>query len=195
MKRITAITTATLIGLFALPLAASTFVAITSDELISESDAVIQGEVVSARSHWNGNGRVIVTDATVRVDEVLVGNSPAVVQVRTFGGQINDFVVDAHGFPSLRIGEQVILFLYEDPADRTTRIRGYQQGHYRVVTRLDGVTLAVPQVDESAQLLRPNGTPVPIPTSVEIGAFKTRLFNAAESLGRSDVNRSPANRR
>lgn len=195
MQRITKVTVALLTGFIALPLAASTFVAMTSDELISESRAVVQGEVVSARSHWDGSGRIIVTDVSVRVDEVLIGSSPAVVTVRTFGGQVNDLVVEAHGFPRLEVGEQVILFLYEEPEDGTTRILGYQQGHFRVVTRLDGVTLAVPQVDENAQLLRPNGSPVPIPASVEIGAFKTRLLDAAESLGRSDVNRSPANRR
>lgn len=194
MKRIATTAVAIVTGLCALPLAASTFVAMTADELISESDTVIQGEVIRMRSHWHGSGRIIVTDVTVRVDEVLIGNSPAVVQVRTYGGQVNDLVVEAHGFPKLEMGERVILFLHEDPEDRTTRIQGYQQGHYRVVTRLDGVTLAVPQVDEDAAMLTPGGVRVPAQASMEIGAFRSRLFDAAERLGRADVNRSPSNR-
>jgi len=190
LKHLAAVMTA----LFVLPVTASTFVAMTADELISGSDSVIQGEVIRIRSHWHASGRVIVTDATVRVDEVLIGNSPAVVQVRTYGGQVNDLVVEAHGFPKLEDGEKVILFLYQDAEDQTTRIQGYQQGHYRVVTRLDGVTLAVPQLDEEVAMLTPGGVSVPAPVSVEIGAFKTILFDSAEGLGRSDVHRPATNR-
>ncbi len=186
---------AALIGLYAIPLPASTFVAMTDAELISRSDRVIQGEVLNVRSHWSPSGRMVVTDATVRVDQVLIGNSPGVIQVRTFGGQVNDFVVETYGFPTFEKGKNVILFLYEEQSDRSLRVLGYQQGHFRVVTRLDDVTLAVPQLDQDAQLLRPNGAPLPIPASVEIGVFKNRLLNAAEALGRTDIHRPPANRR
>lgn len=177
---------ATLVGLVATPLAASTFVAMTEDELISQSDMVIQGEVINIQSNWSQSGRIIVSDAMIRVDEVLVGNSPRVVRVRTIGGQVNDFVVESHGFPAFEEGEKVILYLYEEPSDRTLRVLGYQQGYFRVVTRLDGVTLAVPQVDEEARLLRPNGTAVPVPASVEIGAFKSRVRDTARRLGRAN---------
>lgn len=177
-----------LIGLCASPLSASTFVAMTESELIAQSDLVIQGEVINTRSHWSQTGRIIVTDATIRVDEALLGDSPRVIQVRTIGGQVNDFVVEATGFPKLEMGEKVLLFLHEEPADRSLRITGHQQGQFRVVTRLDGVTLAVPQVDEDAALLRANGTPVPAQRSVEIGSFKTHLLDAAEKLGRANVD-------
>ena len=189
MNRVITITLAHLFGLCAIPLAASTFVAMTEDELISQSDMVIQGEVINMQSHWSQSGRIIVSDVTIRVDEVLVGDSPRVVKVRTIGGQVNDFIVETHGFPAFESGEQVILYLYEEPADRSLRVLGYQQGYFRVVTRLDGVTLAVPQVDEDARLLRPDGSPVPTPRSVEIGAFKTRLLDAAKRLGRTGIRR------
>lgn len=189
MNRIVTITLAHLFGLCAAPLTASTFVAMTEDELISQSDMVIQGEVINMQSHWSQSGRIIVTDATIRVDEVLIGDSPPVVRVRTIGGQVNDFTVEAPGFPAFEFGEHVILYLYKESADRSLRVLGYQQGYFRVVTRLDGVTLAVPQVDEDARLLRPDGSPVPTPKSVEISAFKTRLRDSAERLGRSDFLR------
>jgi hypothetical protein len=184
MNRVITIALATLMGLYAIPLGASTFVAMTEDELITQSDTVIQGEVINMQSHWDRGGRIIVTDVKIRVDEVLIGDSPGVVQIRTFGGQVNDFIIEAHGFPTFELGEQVILYLYEEPADRSQRVLGYQQGQFRVVTRLDGVTLAVPQVDEDARLLRPDGTEVPTPSSVEISAFKTHLLDRAQSLGR-----------
>lgn len=195
MKRLVTIASAAFVGLYAIPASASTFVAMTEGELISQSDSVIQGEVVSVRSHWSQSGRIVVTDATVRVDEVLIGDSPAVVQVRTFGGQVNDFVVATQGFPQFEAGRKVLLYLYKEPSDQSLRVLGYQQGHFRVVTRLDGVTLAVPQVDENTRLLRPDGSPIPVPASVEIGKFKNRLLDVAEKLGRTDIHRSPAGRR
>jgi hypothetical protein len=186
MKRLLGSTLAIAIGLYAGTVPASTFVAMTENELISQSDLVIQGEVINMRSHWSQSGRIIATDATVRVDEALIGDSPRVIQVRTIGGQVNDFVVEAVGFPKFEMGEKVLLFLHQEPSDRSLRITGYQQGQFRIVTRLDGVTLAVPQVDEDASLLRPDGTPVPTPRSVEIGAFKAHLLDAAEKVGRTD---------
>ncbi|HET6629546.1 MAG TPA: hypothetical protein VFG91_07205 [Woeseiaceae bacterium] len=195
MKRLITFAAAALIGLHAIPLPASTFVAMTEADLISKSDRVIQGEVLKVHSHWSKSGRIVVTDATIRVDEVLIGDSPEVIQVRTFGGRVNDFVVETHGFPVFQAGKKVILYLYEEPSDRSLRVLGYQQGHFRVVTRLDGVTLAVPQVDQAGRLLRPDGSPVPIPASVEIGAFKRHLRAAAEKLGRTDIHRSPASHR
>lgn len=195
MKRLLTLGSAALFGLHAIPLSASTFVAMTQDELISQSERVIQGEVINVHSHWSQSGRIVVSDATIRVDEVLIGDSPGVVQVRTFGGQVNDFVVETHGFPVFETGEKVLLYLYEEPSDRTLRVLGYQQGHFRVVTRLDGVTLAVPQVDEEARLLRPDGSPLPIPASVELGAFKGRLLEVAQKLGRTDIRTPPTPRR
>jgi len=159
----------------------------TEDALINQSDMVIQGQVINVHSHWSQSGRIIVSDATVRVDEALIGKCPRVVRVRTIGGQVNDFVAEAAGFPKLELGEKVILYLYEEPSDRSLRVTGYQQGQFRVVTRLDGVTLAVPQVDEDASLLRPDGTHVPTPRSLEIGAFKSHLLGVAEKLGRTDI--------
>jgi len=165
----------------------STFLAMSLDDLVRQADAVIQGEVIDLESFWTPSGRIIATDATIVVDERLVGTMPSVVKVRTFGGKVGDFSVEAHGFPIFQKGERVLLFAYVEPDDGTVRVLGYQQGHFRVVTRRDGVTLAVPLIEDGARFFTPSGVLMPEPRSVEIELFKANVRATARRLGRTDV--------
>lgn len=175
--------------LAALPAAASTFVGLTDRELVAGADALIQGQVTELRSSWSEDGRAVVTDVVVKVEERVFGEAPQLVTVRTFGGQVGDFRVEAEGFPRFAEGERVLLFVKRDDSDGTLRVHGYQQGQYRVVTRLDGVTLAVPMLDEGVRLLRPDGKALPEPQSVQIDTFKTRAREIAKRARRADLQK------
>lgn len=173
------------VALFAAaPVTASTFVAMSADELVSQADAVVVGRVIDRVSAWTESGRLIYTDNMVAVDEVVFGEADATVMVRTFGGRVGDIVVEAHGFPRFEDGERVLLFLARDEEIGAVRVLGHQQGQFRVVTRLDGVTLAVPMIDEGARLLDLQGRPMAEPRSVRLGQFKARLLKKAGELGR-----------
>ena len=63
---------------------------------------------------------------------------------------------------------EVILFLSADDSAQFSQIVGHQQGHVEVVTRQDGVILAVSRVDEGASLLAPSGQPLPAMPSTEL---------------------------
>lgn len=163
---------------------ASMFVAMTAEQLIDEADAVIQGRVIRLESRWDENGRIVVTEATVEVTDTIVGEAAPEIVVRTPGGKVADFRVEAIGFPQMYMGEEVILFVKADRAIGASRIVGHQQGHFEVVTRKDGVTLAVPRIEEDAAFLLPSGKPMPQPRSSELGAFKGRLRAEAARLGK-----------
>lgn len=171
--------------LAAMPAAAGTFIHMSSSELVAQSDAMIQGRVVQLDSFWSESGRLIVTEAAIEVEEALIGDVPPTVTVRTFGGEVGDVKVEAPGFPRFEQGERVLLYLQHEPADGSLRVLGYQQGHFRVVTRRDGVTLAVPQVDDGARLLDRFGRPGPEARSVEIETFKNSVRSLAQRHGRS----------
>lgn len=183
MKRTAALLVVALLA--AVPAFASTFVAMSPKEMVSEADAVVVARVTDRVSSWTESGRLVYTDNSLAVEDVVLGEAPSFVTVRTFGGQIGDVQVEAHGFPKLEDGERVLLFLREDRETGATRILGYQQGHFRVVTRLDGVTLAVPMVDEGARLLDRQGRPVPELRSLPLGELKARILNEAARLGRA----------
>lgn len=168
----------------ALPATASSFIALSENELVAQSPTIVQGKVIDVRSSWTESGRLIATDAKIRVTETLRGEAANVVVVRTFGGEVNGMRVEAHGFPSFEKGREVLLFLDRglDKAGHYSVV-GYQQGHYRVVKRLDGVTLAVPQVDAGMRFVDAYGKAAPVQKSVEIGAFKNALRSHLDRLG------------
>jgi hypothetical protein len=163
------------VGLLALVPAASasTFLAMSLDELVAESDQVVQGEVVQTRSFWDAEQRVILTDATLRVDRHLLGEGPPTVTVRTFGGRVDDYEVLAHGFPAFAEGDEVVLFLQEQ-GDGTSRVTGYQLGHYEVVDR-DGSAWVVPTWDAGSRLLTADGRLAPGPVAQDLASFARDL--------------------
>lgn len=169
--RKTLVVSCTALALATLPAMASTFVAMTDAELVKGADAIVRGKIVKLESRWNESGNLIVTDATVAVRETLRGTAPEFVTVRTAGGEVGDYGVEAIGFPKFRRGEDVILFL-DRGTDGPARVLGFQQGHWEVVERLDGVKMAVPRVEDGAALITRDGQLRPEPRSVLLRDLK-----------------------
>jgi hypothetical protein len=142
----------------AAPAAASTFVKMNMRELLAESAAVVQGEVLSVNSFWNETGMVIVTEALVRVEETVIGDAPTVVRVRTFGGTVGGFTIEAHGFPEFRAGERLLLFVGDEEDGGFARVAGYRQGQYRIGHDRAGAEVAIPTFEaDHAVLIGPDG--------------------------------------
>jgi hypothetical protein len=97
----------------------------SQQDLVRASAAVIQGQVIKVSSFWEPTGRIIVTEALVKVEEKIYGEAPSVVVVRTFGGTVGDFTVEAHGFPKFRLNERLLVYL-EPEKDGVSRVAGYQ---------------------------------------------------------------------
>jgi len=156
----------------ALPAAAATFVHMDTEELIASSAAVVQGKVLDTRSFWNADRTVIVTEARVEVEDLVAGEAPAVVTVKTFGGQVGDYRVVAEGFPTFAAGDEVLLFLTADGAD--FRVTGHQLGDYRV-RRTEKGLMAVPTLPDGVRLFREDGRLGPRPKVQELGALKATI--------------------
>jgi len=103
--------------LLAVPAGGSTFLHMSRAELAAKASSVVLGNVLSVESFWTKSGRIIVTEAMVEVEDAVLGEAPSVVRVRTFGGTVNGYTVEAHGFPTFAKGERVLLFLEQDKAD------------------------------------------------------------------------------
>ena len=166
------------IVLMAAPVTASTFVAMDQAELVAASDAVIQGEVLEVYSFWNREGNAVVTEARVSVEEVVAGQAPAEVVVRTFGGEVGDYVLEAHGFPTFQEGQRLLLFLHQAP-DSTLRVTGYRLGEYRIARGDQGQMIAMPTLEPGVRLLHPDGKPAPRPEVVPLETFKSQIRGLA----------------
>lgn len=172
--------------LAAIPAAASTFLALSQDELIAQSDAIVQGRVLKVSSFWDKTGRVIVSEAMVRVEDTVKGTAPSVVIVRTFGGTVGSYTVEAHGFPKFAANDHLLLFL-QNPGE-TAEVTAYRQGQYRIVRDKSGVEIAVPTV-EGGSLITRDGRVVPAAKAVRLDTFKNAIRTAAEK----PVSGRPAN--
>ena len=167
--------------LAAIPVGASTFLAMSHGELVAQSDAVIQGRVLKVSSFWDPTGRVIQSEALVQVEELVKGKAPSVVVVRTFGGRVGNFVVEAHGFPKFVANDHVLLFLHG--AESTAEVTGYQLGHYKIVRDHTGAEMAVPTFDGGEMLLGRDGRPTAAPKAMRLDALKSMIRADVERPG------------
>jgi len=183
MKRLLGFGVVVLLLAAVVPAAASTFIALSHHELVSQSDAVIQGRVLKVSSFWDPTGRVIVSEALIQVEEKVRGNAPSVVKVKTFGGTVGGYTVEAHGFPKFAVNDHVLLFLQN--ANETAEVTGYRQGQWRIVND-KGVQMAVPTVDGGSTLLSRDGRPAAGQKALRLDAFKDMI--------RADVDRPTSGR-
>lgn len=184
MKRLM-IVGALLCALAAVPLSASTFVAMDRGELVAQSHAVVVGEVLYTYSYWNREGTMVFTDAVVHVQEAVLGDVSGLVSVRTPGGQVAGFRVEAHGFPAFGQGQRQLLFLHR-AAEGSWEVTGFQQGQFRVVTRSDGKDVAVPAL-RNVQLLSMSGAPAPMPRAMALDSLKQSIRSEAAGLDRNPI--------
>jgi hypothetical protein len=181
MKRVVSIVLLLVVAV-ALPAAASTFLAMSQKDLLQHSEAVVQGQVLKVSSFWNSTGQIIVTEALVRVEETVAGSAPSVVVLRTFGGSVGGFTVEAIGFPTFRVNERMLLFLGPEK-DGAASVIGYQQGQFRIVRNRAGEELAVPAVDGGSSILSPKGGVAPNTLAVPLAALKESIRAEARQVG------------
>ena len=118
---------AALMVLLAGPATASVFLKMDQSELIAKASAIVDGRVIKVDSFWNDEHTAIHTEAVVAIDDFVAGDAPATVVIRTPGGQVDDYVIEAVGCPQFEKGQRVLLFLTPDRGDMF-RVLGYQQG-------------------------------------------------------------------
>jgi hypothetical protein len=175
---------AALVALVGAAAQASTFLAMSREELVAGSAAVVDGRVTQVRSFWNAEHTAILTEALVRVDDVVVGDAPMFVKVRTFGGTVGRVRIEAAGFPTFTAGERQLLFLYREPADGSVRVQGYQLGQYRIQTGAEGADVAIPMADAGMRLVRADRKSFALPRTERLEDLKTSVREDAERLGR-----------
>lgn len=184
MRTTVALSVLALVALLAVPASASTFVNMSQHEMLRASAAVIEGQVLEVHSFWNDERTVIFTEALVQVREEVVGKTNAtVVRVRTAGGTVNGYRIEAAGFPQFNRGQNTLLFL--QPAEAGVyQVVGYRLGQYRITRDRQGAELAVPTLEAGVQLLNRDGQAAPRPRAVELDELKLQLRAKARHIPR-----------
>jgi hypothetical protein len=118
----------------------------------------------------------------LEVESSIVGAAPTFVNLRTFGGRVGDYRIEAHGFPTFAVGDRLVIFL-EPERDGAHRVLGYQQGQYRIQEE-KGVVMAVPATDAGARYVQRNGAPAPERKALPLADLERELREAAGRTGR-----------
>jgi hypothetical protein len=125
-----------LLALAAVPLSASQFVEMPFDQVARESALIVRGDVVNTWSAWDDAHEVIFTYATVRVSRTFGAmTGPDTLVVREVGGTVDGYTQEAIGFPAIRTGENVVLFLSQWEGSTDYRIHAFNQGKFLVRNR------------------------------------------------------------
>ena len=141
MHRRTLLSLGLLLLALALPMSASQFIRAPFDQVARESEFIIRGTVEQTWSAWDDAHEVIFTYANVRVTRYFgEATGPDLLVVREVGGTVGDYTQEAIGFPAIRRGEQVVLFLSKWENGAEYRIHAYNQGKFLVRDR-DGVEM------------------------------------------------------
>ncbi len=148
--------TGALLLVLALPVAASQFIELPFDVVAREFAFIVRGHVLDTYSAWDESREVIYTYATVRVTRYFgEATGPDTLVVREVGGTVDGYTQEAIGFPAIRRGEQVVLFLsnWEDSADY--RIHAFNQGKFLVRERAGIEILVEDPVKQGDERLAP----------------------------------------
>lgn len=112
----------------------------TFDKLISDADAIVYSEVIEQNTRWERRGTrtLIITDVTLRVREVLKGQSDAIRTIQILGGTIGDVTHRIPGTPRFFVGDRDVLFL-KGGRGAVSPVMGLFHGRFRVVEGANGV--------------------------------------------------------
>ena len=167
--------------LVALP-AFSTVAVLTSDaDLTRSSRVILEGEVLSAMSQWEGD--VIYSYIEVSVDRVLKGRlKGSTVVVKQIGGTVGETSWILHGSPAFKKGERVLLFL-DTWDDGALRVSHLFMGKYDVVRDAKtGKMRAVRKAAEGVEVMA-GPSSGEITQSADLAAFRTRIGRLARQQG------------
>jgi hypothetical protein len=133
------------------PAAASVVQALSLEQLTHKAEVIVVGTGTERSSRYGLDGKLIVTDVSMKVDTVLKGDVKAgsTLVATVLGGRIDDVALQVPGEASLPIGQRVIAFLYHSPASGDLRVVGMAQGVLTLVQK-DASTLVMPGGDGAA---------------------------------------------
>jgi hypothetical protein len=115
------------------PTASALMLHVDMDKLVSTSESVVVGRVVSLDPHWlDGPNSIIVTEVGFAVDEVWMGShqkSGETISLRVAGGIVGEVGMWQEHQPVFKLDDEAVLFLWQRP-DGELGVAHSEQGLY-----------------------------------------------------------------
>jgi hypothetical protein len=129
--------------LLASPAAATVYLPVDFQQMVTASQAIIHGRVVDVRSEVTRDRMMVVSYVTLHVDESLKGSIGESVTFRVPGGQVGRYRRIIVGAPRFERGDEVVVFL-SARGPSFPYLFGLSQGVYRVARAADGRAIVTP---------------------------------------------------
>jgi hypothetical protein len=127
------------------PARASVMLALSLEDLTRKADLIELVVPTERQSRMDGDGKLIVTDVSLRVEQSLKGGGkPGQTLVATLlGGRIEQLALQVPGEASLPIGQRLLVFLQRAPKNGELHVVGMSQG-VLTLSQQGGATMVLP---------------------------------------------------
>lgn len=112
------------------PLYATSVQRLSFDDLVAKAQSIVEGSVSNTQTFRSSDGKLILTNYTIQVEESLKGSNKKTIILTTIGGRIGNTVLHVSGMPVFQTGEKAVLFL--EQAGTYTTVVGLNQGKFTV---------------------------------------------------------------
>jgi len=113
-----------------IPLHATSVRRLGFDDLVTRAGSIIEGSVIGSQTYRSGDGKLILTSYTIKVQETLKGRAQQTLTITTIGGKIGNTILHVSGMPAFSPGEKAILFL--EQSQSYTTVVGLNQGKFAI---------------------------------------------------------------
>ena len=138
--------------LLAIAANATTLARMRFEELARQATAVARLRCLTSRSFWEKGE--IWTDTEFELIEQAKGSLPAVVRVRTLGGDLGPLHSRVEEAPTFHLGEEVYLFLWGREGE-PLRVLAWSQGTFRIARDTRTGTETVTQDSAAIAIFHP----------------------------------------
>ena len=141
------------------PLCATTVQRLSLEDLAKRASRIVGGTVRDSKTFWSNNGKLILTNYVIDVDESIKGQYARTIEVTTVGGRIGGVELHVSGMPSFTKGETIVVFTESSGSYEV--VLGLGQGKFKVENGevSNQVTdLSFPDGRAGQQLILPIGT-------------------------------------
>jgi len=152
------------VGILATSSYATTVERLGLEDLVKKAHRIVAGKVVTARTYWTADRKLILTEYTFEVNDTLKGRQSSRITVTTIGGKVGDRELYVSGMPVFREGEEAVVFVESSGAYET--VVGLGQGKFTVTAGEVANSVAGLSFADGRR-----GTPVKMP----LRAFKAQI--------------------
>ncbi len=174
MRLTLALFVAVLLGLT--PVAATTVIPPTFDQLVDNAREIFVGRVVARESRWvtTRDGPVIMTLVTFRIDDPVKGQLGTQTSLEFLGGTVGEYTMSVAEMPQFNIGDRDMLFVGNRNA--ASPLVGFMYGRFRIAYDARGIE-TIQTYDGLALTSGP--TAGPTQTSPRVGPTALSQFREA----------------